>query len=274
VEFVTYVVITFKLGNCQYKLTIFPTLSILHCMIYIYDDGVHANAHVQIAVNIVAPDIDVRFCTAPMILDGCLNHAQLLIIPGGADLYNCEKLNGKGNQTVRDFVAQGGSYLGICAGAYYGCTSLNWACGEINGSRELAFYEGKAIGPIYDWIENKDSIYEGSWIYAAKIETDSRQKFLTQYNGGPIFTEDHECEVIARYNDLGAQPPAIIGRQFGEGKYILSSPHIENFGHLLSDRLYKHLNNSYNRERDQIDKLLAHEQDQKDFFKDIINRLL
>ncbi len=243
-------------------------------MIYIYDDGVHSNAHVQIAINMVYPAIDVRFCSVSMILDGCLDHTQLLIIPGGADLYNCEKLNGTGNQIIRDFVAQGGSYLGTCAGAYYGCAALDWNKREIDGSRELAFYQGQATGPVYDWIENKNNIYDGSWIYAAELQLSNGEKFLTQYNGGPIFKEDHECEVIARYNDLGTQPPAIIGGQFGEGKYILSSPHIENFGHLLSDRLYKHLNKSYNREKDQIDKLLRHEQAQKDFFKSIINQLL
>jgi glutamine amidotransferase-like uncharacterized protein len=242
-------------------------------MIYIYDDGVHSNAHVQIAINMVYPDIDVRFCTAGMIDEGCLNGAQLLVIPGGADLYNCEKLNGSGNQIIRDFVSNGGSYLGICAGAYYGCSSLDWACGEITGPRELAFYNGKAKGPVYKWIENKDSIYNGTWIYAAELETSEGKKFLTQYNGGPVFEED-DCNVIARYSELKNKPPAIIGGKFGKGRYVLSSPHIECFGHLLPDRLYKHLNNSYNREKDQIDKLLSHEQAQKEFFKEVIDRLL
>ena len=241
-------------------------------MIVIYDDSVHNHTGVYIALQSVGYD-DISFCTASMVPSGCLDTQKLLIMPGGADLYCCEKLNGEGNQRIRDFVASGGSYLGICAGAYYGCSQLDWACGEISGDRELGFYSGKATGPVYEWVENKDEIYSGSWIKAVEIETSNGQKFLSQYNGGPVF--DHrDCDVIARYTELEGSPPAIVGADFGKGKYILSSPHIENFGHLLVDGLYKHLNKSYNREAKEIDRLLGHEQAQKDFFKEVIERLL
>lgn len=241
-------------------------------MIYIYDDGHHATASVQIALNLVGYT-DVRFCTSSMVLDRCLNNARLFIMPGGADLYFCEKLNGLGNQIIRDFVENGGAYLGICASAYYACSQLDWACGEIDGSRELAFYNGAATGPIYDWVESPDDIYKGSWIKATKIKTSDGQQFLSQYNGGPLFEETSDT-IIARYCDLENSPPAIVSGTFGRGKFILSSPHIEKFGQILTDGLYKHLNKSYNREAKEIDKLLAHENAQKEFFKSIIEKLL
>lgn len=240
-------------------------------MICIYDDRHYNNAHVLDAVQSVT-NVKAVFCTAKMIMDGCLDNAQLLIIPGGADLYYCEKLNGLGNKKIRDFIHSGGSYLGICAGAYYACASLDWGCGEISGDRELALYNGKATGPIYDWVENCDSLYEGSWIKAVQIKTDSGL-FLTQYNGGCVF-DGETCDILAQYTELKNLPPAIISGQFGQGRYILSSPHIEKFGHLLTDGLYKHQNNSYQWEAAEIDKLLDHEQVQKDFFKSIIDRLL
>ena len=242
-------------------------------MIYIYDDGVHSNAHVHIAIQTIYPNMPVQFCTSSMIINRCLDNARLLVIPGGADLYNCEKLNGAGNQIIRTFVANGGAYLGICAGAYYGCSSLDWNNGEIGGARELAFTTATATGPVYEWLEKPNAPYDGSWIYAAELKTPNGQTFLTQYNGGPVF-DTTECDVIARYTELKNQPPAIISGDFGKGRYILSSPHIEIFGHLLDDGLYKHLNNSYNREKEQIDRLLNHEQAQKEFFKSIIERLL
>ena len=266
-------------------------------MITIYDDGYHSNAHVHIALAQVT-DVPTSFCTASMILDGWLEPQKLIIMPGGADLFNCEKLNGRGNRIIREFVANGGSYLGICAGAYYGCSALDWNDGEIDGSRELAFTNAIAIGPVDDFIENKDSIYEGSWIKAVEIETVEGQKFLSHYNGGPVFEpsphpSSHKrsdtlalkgegkpnegrrgegFDVIAKYTTL--DKPAIIGGDFGKGKYILSSPHIEIFGHLLSDRLYKLFNNSYEREKKEIDKLLPHERAQKQFLKNIIEQLL
>jgi len=241
-------------------------------MIYIYTDGVTSDSHLMISMQSVT-NLDVRFCTNIMIADGCLEHAKMIIMPGGADMYYCEKLNGRGNKIIRDFVNNGGSYLGICAGAYYASSALDWGCGEISGSRELDFFKGKATGPIYDWIENKTSIYDGSWIKAVEIETNNREAFLTQYNGGPVFEETAD-EVIARYNTLENNPPAIINGTFGQGRYILSSPHIENFGHLLIDGLYKHHNKSYERERAEIDKLLEFETVQKQFFQSIVARLL
>ena len=243
-------------------------------MIYIYDDGVFNNSFVHLALTTIM-HTNIRFCTARMIMDGCLNNARLLIMPGGADLYYCEKLNGAGNQAIKDFVANGGSYLGICAGAYYACAELDWACGEIAGTRELNFYEGKASGPIYDWIENKNEIYNGSWMKAVEIETNNGDRFLTQYNGGPVLLPNNDNHtVIARYTTLPNQPAAIVAGHYGQGKYVLSSPHIENYGHIAEDRLYKHLNNSYERDKAETEKLLKYAAEQQNFFKQVIDSLL
>ena len=242
-------------------------------MITIYDDGIFNNSHLIRVLQSLC-DVSVTLCTSSMIIDGYLDDQKLLIMPGGADLYFCEKLNGLGNQCIKKFVASGGSYLGICAGAYYACSNLDWGCGEIVGTRELSFYNGKATGPLYEWVENKQDIYNGSWIKAVEIETSQEQIFLSQYNGGPIFQERDDVNIIARYTGLETTPPAIIHGNFGKGKYILSSPHIEKFGHSLSDGLYKHLNNSYEWEKKEIDALLNYTEQQKEFFKTIIDRLL
>ena len=77
--------------------------------------------------------------------------AVLFIMPGGADLPYLKKLNGPGNKIIKDFVTHGGAYLGICAGSYYGASYVEFDKGgklEVLGNRELAFFEGKAIGPL------------------------------------------------------------------------------------------------------------------------------
>lgn len=245
-------------------------------MIFIYDDGVHNNTATQRALAITHPHIPCRFIGAKDIRDGCLQDCALLIMPGGADLYFCEKLNGAGNQIIRNFVETGGSYLGICAGAYYACASLDWNHGEISGERELGFYAGQCTGPVFEWLEKPDSLYNGSWLYAADIEG-NRMQFVSQYNGGGVFSEpkdEDDTKVIARYTTLKGAPPAIISGTFGTGKYILSSPHIEKFGHLLTDGLHKHLNQSHEWERATIETLLEDKDKQKAFFKTIINSLL
>ena len=55
--------------------------------------------------------------------------AALFIMPGGADIPYTRKLNGKGNQIIKNYLANGGKYLGICAGSYYGSSSIEFAAG-------------------------------------------------------------------------------------------------------------------------------------------------
>ena len=78
---------------------------------------------------------------------------RMLVMPGGADLPYCRHLNGNGNRLISNFVKdQGGTYIGLCAGAYYGCSRVEFEVGseiEVVGDRELAFYPGVARGSIY-----------------------------------------------------------------------------------------------------------------------------
>jgi glutamine amidotransferase-like uncharacterized protein len=241
-------------------------------MIFIYDDGIHNNGALMTAVQNAYINADVRYCTASMIIDDCLDNATLLIMPGGADLYFCEKLNGVSNQKIKKFVSNGGSYLGICAGAYYACASLDWNNGEIDGTRELALYDGTATGPVFEWVEKPDSIYDGSWIKAVKIKTSTGKEFLTNYNGGPLFSEPttESVEVIARYSELPDTPPAIIKGRHGKGHYILSSSHIEIFGDTIINQIYEHQNTSFQYEIDVAKNLINSFEHQKVFFNKLL----
>lgn len=66
----------------------------------------------------------------------------LLVIPGGRDLPYVEELSMKTQVTrrIKDFVQEGGKYLGICAGAYFGCAEVRFDQGggmEVVGKRDL-----------------------------------------------------------------------------------------------------------------------------------------
>ncbi|KAF4712779.1 biotin holocarboxylase synthetase, partial [Perkinsus olseni] len=49
-----------------------------------------------------------------------MRDCRLFVIPGGADLPWVEDLHGKGCRMIRAFVEDGGSFLGVCAGSYFG----------------------------------------------------------------------------------------------------------------------------------------------------------
>lgn len=112
------------------------------------------------------------------------DHCSLLIMPGGRDLPYVQKLQGTGNRNISDFVRNGGSYLGICAGAYYGCSLVQFAQGdpilEVVGPRELAFFPGISQGPVFpgfDYASNAGA-------KAADIQlTQAGSEMLDFYNG-------------------------------------------------------------------------------------------
>lgn len=174
---------------------------------------------------------DVWFCTAESVIDGrVLGMADVFVMPGGADLPYCKKLNGAGNDNIRAYVEEGGTYLGICAGAYYGCRRVEFHKGredEICGNRELAFADCIAVGslsgiaPFYDETLNSAAI--------ANIVLADGGRAQCFYNGGCRFDlpNNSPAEILARYEDLPDAPPAIIRTQVGEGFAILSGIHFE-----------------------------------------------
>lgn len=196
--------------------------------ILIYQDYVNNNGQLYHALVERYGYSAVGFCDAAAIIAGILDPmVKLFIMPGGADLYYCEKLNGAGNRMIRSYVENGGNYLGICAGAYYACDNIEWAKGtdkEISGPRELKFYGGTATGPVNELIQGLNN----SWLASTTISTDILSTSV-YYEAGPLFAEPKAAteKVIARYGSLPGQPPAIVENQIGKGRVILSSPHIE-----------------------------------------------
>lgn len=91
--------------------------------------------------------------------------ATAFIMPGGADLPYCKKLNGEGNAQIKGYVEAGGTYIGFCASAYYGSHYCEFHKGdtrgyEVLGERELSFFSGSAVGPVlapYDYTSKSGS---------------------------------------------------------------------------------------------------------------------
>jgi glutamine amidotransferase-like uncharacterized protein len=209
--------------------------------VLIYEDYVHNHAILHRRLADYFGEGNVAFCDADAIKAGALDNAKLLVMPGGADLAYCEKLNGEGNLRIRAFVENGGAYLGLCAGAYYACSKIEWAMGtdqEIAGPRELAFFPGMATGPVYEFIEDGD--IGKCWEGAVLLDNG----MMVHYEAGPVFDEvnDPNITVLARYADLPALPPAIVSCKIGQGRAVLSGPHVENTGALLTARAYRHEN--------------------------------
>ncbi len=167
---------------------------------------------------------------AKIIQNGFQKDTDLFIMPGGADRPYAKKLKGAGNQAIREYVENGGTYLGICAGAYYGCQHIEFQKNsphEICETRELGFFNGVGIGCLPELTHHcYDETLQSANVTTIKIND---RNFTCLYWGGCMFVPHSETahEVIATYQDIDGQPPAIISCAVGSGKAILSGVHFE-----------------------------------------------
>lgn len=158
---------------------------------------------------------------------------QLLIFPGGRDIPYHQALEGSGNHHISDFVCNGGNFLGICAGGYYGSASIEFEQGgplEVVANRELKFFPGIARGPIYGLGKFHYQSDQGAQIAKLSLSPSTSSFVSIYYNGGCAFVKA-ECydniSIIARYADIDEQPPAIVKCAVGTGQAILCGVHPE-----------------------------------------------
>lgn len=167
----------------------------------------------------------------------------LLVFPGGADLGYCRVLNGEGNRRISDYVRRGGSYLGFCAGGYYGSKKCEFEVGnqpmEVIGSRELAFFPGVCRGAAikgFDYHSEKGAKAVSLKINKSALGPDAPERTASYFNGGGVFVDasmlGSKVEVLAKYEDEldvdgGEGKAAVVLCAVGNGKAIVTGPHPE-----------------------------------------------
>ena len=87
----------------------------------------------------------VFFTRLPISAGNWTEDAALVAFGGGYDSGFVKSLGKDGTAIVRNYVLSGGSYLGICAGGYFGCAEVEFDKGgplEVVGKRDLGFFPG------------------------------------------------------------------------------------------------------------------------------------
>ncbi|KAF9547061.1 biotin holocarboxylase synthetase [Mortierella hygrophila] len=166
---------------------------------------------------------------------------SLLVIPGGRDLPYTRDLNGAANEKIRAYVAAGGRFWGICAGAYFSSDRIVFEVGtplEVQGDRELKFFAGECHGVVYPGFVY-DSEQGANAVGIRLVEEEFRGERLgfeetrVYFNGGGYFVDAEKqpgCSVLAWYKDTDGnegQKAAMILCQVGQGVALLTGVHPE-----------------------------------------------
>ncbi len=165
---------------------------------------------------------------------------DIIIFPGGRADHMISGLTRDQIDTIREYVSEGGSYMGICAGSYFASNYTVWHGVEYGDSAGyvLDLYSGRAVGPIKE-IGDYDtgSIYNPQ--YPTNITWYDGEKFNVTYWGGPYFTPIDDVKVLATYDRV--QRAAAIEFQYNSGRVILYGFHPEFDTHYSQENREKFL---------------------------------
>jgi glutamine amidotransferase-like uncharacterized protein len=146
---------------------------------------------------------------------GGLGNCSLLIIAGGYTAKYVDALGEEGFEQIREFVAGGGGYIGICAGAYIAARNV-----EVPG-------RPPGLGIIE--ISNERKAGQGiRTITITQLEHPVVKGCMGEvdiwYQNGPMMKAGKGVETLAVYEEGGA---AIVWATYGQGRVVIFSPHPE-----------------------------------------------
>ena len=152
---------------------------------------------------------------------------KVVYFPGGYAYDYKRKLTARGEQHIRDFVNNGGAYIGICAGAFFAADRVDWEGGSYPYT--LGLFKGTARGaldvitPWPGWAMTSITMRPDHPITAGR-----RSSYTTLYYGGPSFhpASGTLIDTLATW-DADAGSPAIITLTYGSGRVLLIGPHPE-----------------------------------------------
>lgn len=178
-------------------------------------------------------NIETHELSAETIQSTDLSDFDVLIFSGGSGSKQAESLGAKGREHIRNYVQNGGKYLGICAGAYLATARFEWALHIVN-AETISTTEWKRGKGFVD-IELTD---EGREIFG-----DVTKSFKCRYSSGPILKAAHSTELppfvtLANFRSEVSEhgvtegvmidTPAIVTAQYRKGTVVLISTHPEN----------------------------------------------
>ena len=178
-----------------------------------------------------ATNVSVTRVSPKDIQAGVLKRFQVVVFTGGSGSGQARALEHAGCKEVKEFVQQGGGYVGICAGSYLACSGFSWGLGLINAKTlsplwkrgtatvkiELTDRGREILGPLQGEL---DCLY-----YQGPIVGPAGVAGLPEYEPLAFFRSE-----VAKNNTpkgIMVNSPAIFASRFGKGRVLCFSPHPE-----------------------------------------------
>lgn len=177
------------------------------------------------------PDMSLTEVSPDEIRQGVLTNYHAVIFAGGSGSGQAEALGQDGRAALQRFVAGGGGYLGICAGAYLAASGFTWS---------LHLVDAKTVSP--KWRRGRGRVQIELTERGRAILGATEGRFEVKYENGPIVEpagvdalpdfEPLACfrtELAENNTPVGVMvnSPAILAARYHQGRVVCVSPHPE-----------------------------------------------
>lgn len=173
-----------------------------------------------------------------------LQQFDVVIFPGGSGSRQASAIGPAGREAVREYVQNGGGFVGICAGAYLCSANYTWSLGLVPAKVFSEVREVPGVGKKAMWYRGNSTNVQIQFTGEGRqVLGDVPELTEVRYHNGPIFRPLAEgtapgyttlawfrSEQVLYPPQQGTMvdTPAIIGSGFGKGRAIAISPHPES----------------------------------------------
>lgn len=178
----------------------------------------------DISITYVGPDQKTKFT------DDLLDSADIFAYPGGPDVDDAWKLLKPHAAAVRNFVCNGGRYIGMCLGAYLAGAGTDFAQGEgfdlLPGHAETGEETDQDGAQVTDPDANTVISVDYTWGTGPKAGQTVKNRDMYFQDGAVIeLSDDADAKVLGRYSSNG--DVAISVSKYGKGVVGVSGVHLE-----------------------------------------------
>ena len=180
-----------------------------------------------------SPDLELALLDADDIRAGALDGLDLIVVPGGDSRTEKRDLGKKGAERIREFLRNGGGYIGSCAGC---CLLMDEMMDPERGIGIIPYHRTGSKGGYMMPVK-----VNAKGAAALGVEAKS---YAIRYHGGPVLEPSTNAidganfEIWGTYEEdfgkPGAKPEmkgrgAIVGGTYGKGRVFAFAVHPENF---------------------------------------------
>ncbi|QDU27572.1 hypothetical protein ETAA8_26600 [Anatilimnocola aggregata] len=200
----------------------------------IFDDNSYSRSREKLIAALErSKDFEFQKITAEQIRAGELKQPfAVLIAPGGSSSWQGNVLGEDGRAKVKQFVKDGGGYVGICAGAYLATCDYKWSLHILNAKVIDKQHWARGIADL------EVSLPEPG----KQLLGESKDRLTLHYHQGPLLAPAENKELpayqeLARFETEVAKngapmgvmvgTSAIVSAEYGAGRVLCYSPHPE-----------------------------------------------